>query len=159
MDNNKNIPELRFPKFLKDGAWSSKQLQDLLDYERPEKYIVSDTNYHADGIPVLTANKSFILGYTKENFGIYSDLPAIIFDDFTVETKYVDFRCKVKSSAIKILKAKDDNDLRFIFGVMSQIKFDAKDHKRYYISVFQNLPVAVPKVGEQQKIADCLSSL
>ena len=63
---------------------------------------------------VLTANKAFILGYTTENFGIYDKGPCIILDDFTLDCKYVDFKFKVKSSAIKILRAKAKINLRFI---------------------------------------------
>jgi type I restriction enzyme S subunit len=107
----------------------------------------------------LTANKSFILGYTKEDFGIFEDTPVIIFDDFTTDNKYVDFAFKVKSSAIKILRRKGKNNLKMIFELMNQIKFEAAEHKRYYISEYQNLIVKLPKPAEQQKIADCLSSL
>ena len=44
------------------------QLGELLIYEQPTKYIVNSTEYN-DGypIPVLTAGKSFILGYTNES--------------------------------------------------------------------------------------------
>jgi type I restriction enzyme S subunit len=153
------LPKLRFPEFSEEEGWIEKKLSDLLDYERPDNYIVSDTNYHKTGTPVLTANKSFILGYTNEKNGIYINLPAIIFDDFTVDKKYVDFPFKIKSSAIKILKSKGANNLRFAFELMSQLKYDAKEHKRYYISVYQNILVPVPNPTEQQKIANCLSSL
>ena len=39
---------------------------DVLDYEQPQPYIVENTEYTAEGIPVLTANKAFVLGYTSE---------------------------------------------------------------------------------------------
>lgn len=156
-NENGLVPKLRFPDF-KD-IWSPKLLSDLLDYERPDNYIVKDTNYTTVGIPVLTANKSFILGYTQDVNGVCEDIPAIIFDDFTVDKKYVDFPFKVKSSAIKILRPKGKDSLKFLFELMSLIRFEAKEHKRYYISAYQNLSVPVPKPGEQQKIAACLSSL
>lgn len=152
-------PRLRFPEFQNDGEWEEKTLSELLDYERPDNYIVSTTNYGNEGIPVLTANKSFILGYTKEDFGIFNNTPVIIFDDFTTDKKYVDFDFKVKSSAIKILSKKGKNNLRMIFELMNQIKFEAIEHKRYYISEYQNLIIKLPQPKEQQKIADCLSSL
>jgi type I restriction enzyme S subunit len=136
-----------------------KALEDVLDYERPDKYIVSDTNYLNEGMPVLTANKSFILGYTNEDFGVYKKLPAIIFDDFTVDSKFVNFSFKVKSSAIKILTPKKKDDLRFIYELISQIDFNATEHKRYYISEYQKLKLPFPSIKEQNKIASCLSSL
>jgi type I restriction enzyme S subunit len=159
--NNKNklVPRLRFPEFQQSGEWEVKRLEEILDYERPDKYIVRDENYTNEGTPVLTANKSFILGYTQETDGICNDIPAIIFDDFTVDKKFVDFPFKVKSSAIKILRAKGKDDLKFLFGLMSLIRFEAKEHKRYYLSTYQKLSVPIPKPAEQQKIASCLSSL
>lgn len=161
-NNNKLIPKHRFPEFQDDESWEITLLSNKIDYERPDKYIVKNTNYINKGIPVLTANKSFVLGYTDEKDGIYRDnLPVIIFDDFTVDNKYVDFPFKVKSSAIKILKNINENDsLKFFYELMSQIKFEAKEHKRYYISAYQKIEVPVPtNPSEQQKIAACLSSL
>ena len=155
----KLIPEIRFPEFKNEGEWKLKALEDALDYERPDNYIVSDTNYQNEGTPVLTANKSFILGYTNEDFGIYEKLPAIIFDDFTVDNKFVDFPFKVKSSAIKILTPKKKDDLRFTYELISQINFNAAEHKRYYISEYQKINLPFPSINEQQKIASCLSSL
>lgn len=154
-----NTPRLRFPEFREAGEWEEKPLNEILCYERPDACIVSDTDYHQSGIPVLTANKSFILGYTRENHGIYDDTPVIIFDDFTVDKKYVDFPFKVKSSAIKILKTKENDNLKFIFESMNLVKFDAKEHKRYYISEYQNLLIPIPTPPEQQKIAALLTSL
>ena len=153
------VPRLRFPEFRGAGEWKEERIGDVLDYTRPEAYIVSSTKYENEGIPVLTANKSFVLGYTTEDWGIFQDVPVIIFDDFTVDRKYVDFPFKVKSSAIKILKARGKNRIRFIFESMNQIRFDAAEHKRHYISTYRELIVRMPEAREQQRIADCLSSL
>ena len=153
------VPRLRFPEFSDAKEWASKPLNSILDYERPDNFIVSDTRYKNEGTPVLTANKSFILGYTDEVDGIYQDIPVIIFDDFTTDKKYVDFPFKVKSSAIKILKSKKEDNLRLISELMDRIRFSAENHKRYYISEYQNLSIFLPGKDEQQKIADCLSSI
>jgi len=128
------------------GEWELKKLGEVLDYERPNKYIVNSENYIDSGIPVLTANKSFILGYTNQAEGVFENLPAIIFDDFTTDKKYVNFPFKVKSSAIKILRPKEKDNLKFIFELMSLIRFEAKEHKRYYISAYQNLTVQKSKL-------------
>ena len=66
-----------------------------------------DDSYH---IPVLTPGKSFILGYTNEQNGIYrvNNNKVIIFDDFTTASRLVDFDFKVKSSAMKILKVSNN---------------------------------------------------
>ncbi len=149
----------RLPGF--SGEWSNVRLRDLLSYERPDGYIVRDTEYSEHGdIPVLTANKSFILGYTVEDFGICRNLPAIVFDDFTTDSKYVDFPFKVKSSAFKLLRPKHNRvDLQFVFDRMQLIHFPLGDHKRYYISEYQNLGLAAPDHEEQKAIAAVLSDM
>lgn len=142
-------------------GWQVKKIGDVLGYERPDNYIVKSSVYSkANKTPVLTANKSFVLGYTEEEFGIYENLPAIIFDDFTTDSKFVDFPFKVKSSAIKILKNKDPKDnLRFLYEVIKSINFPISNHKRYYISQFQNLQINLPTPNEQQKIAEILETV
>lgn len=158
----KTLPELRFPEFQNDGEWIPRPLSDILNYEQPTPYIVEDDTYKKEGTPVLTANKGFILGYTDESFGIYNKLPVIIFDDFTTDKKYVDFSFKIKSSAMKLLTLKDEerDNLRFIFECMSNIVFEEKEHKRYYISEYQHINIYVPSsLQEQNQIADTLLSI
>ena len=151
--------EKRLPGF--GGEWDVKKLGALLDYEQPTKYLVADTEYNDNNdIPVLTAGKTFILGYTNEKSGIYRNLPVIIFDDFTTANKYVTYPFKVKSSAMKILKLKDKNiSLRFVFEKIQLIIFQLGDHKRYWISEYQNLEIEVPQPEEQQAIAQILSDM
>ena len=87
------------------SGWAVCRLEDIVDYEQPTQYIVESTDYCDEyKIPVLTPGKSFILGYTNETTGIYDKLPTIIFDDFTTDSRFVDFPFKVKSSAMKILQ-------------------------------------------------------
>ena len=116
-------------------GWAVCTFEDILDYEQPQKYIVSSTEYSdAYKIPVLTAGKSFIIGKTNENFGICERLPVIIFDDFTTGSKYVDFPFKVKSSAMKILRVKGNINPRYISYLMSITRLVGETHRRYWIS-------------------------
>jgi len=151
--------ELRFPEF-KD-EWVEKRLGEILDYEQPTKYLVRDTEYKKSGIPVLTAGKTFILGYTDEKEGIYRNLPVIIFDDFTTESKFVNFPFKIKSSAIKILKPKNSQvNLKLIFEAIQLIKYPLGGHKRYWINEFSKIKIYIPPtLEEQQKIASFLSAI
>lgn len=137
------------------GEWKPKKLSELLDYEQPVNYLVKNTEYNpSTGIPVLTANKSFILGYTDEYEGVFENVPVIIFDDFTTASRFVTFPFKIKSSAIKILKPKTKEvDLRFVFEKIQRIQFPLGDHKRYYISEYQNILIDTPSPGEQKEIS------
>ena len=156
-------PQLRFPEFRDRGEWELKRLGVCLKYLQPTEYLVHSTAYDDKfQIPVLTAGKTFILGYTNETEGIFDKecLPVIIFDDFTTASKFVDFPFKVKSSAMKILLAKDNNiNIKFIYEAMQRIRYEVGVHERHWISIFSNFHIPIPKLEEQQKIADCLSSI
>jgi type I restriction enzyme S subunit len=151
--------EIRF----KDGAgkdfpdWEYVPLEEVLDYEQPGRYLVSSTKYSDDfDTPVLTAGKTFLLGYTDEINGIFTDLPVIIFDDFTTAFKFVDFPFKAKSSAMKMLKnINSDNYLRYIYEAMCRIDFQGGDeHKRYWISQYSKITIPLPHHDEQIKILE-----
>ena len=148
-------PQLRFSGF--NNNWESKSFEKLLNYEQPTKYIVKKADYISQGTPVLTANKSFVLGYTNET-NVYQNIPAIIFDDFTLESKYVDFPFMVKSSAIKILTSENSN-LFFIYQLLNNQRFVQEGHSRHYISVVQKKKVLVPSIQEQNKISDLIKQL
>ncbi|MEG1835514.1 MAG: restriction endonuclease subunit S [Oscillospiraceae bacterium] len=142
------------------SKWKKVKLGDILDYEQPTKYIVSNENYSKEySIPVLTAGQTFVLGYTNEEENIYKNLPVIIFDDFTTSMKLVDFPFKVKSSAMKILKPTDSVDIKYIYSLMCKIKIDTQLHKRYWISQYSRIEVALPPLDEQKKIANKLDKI
>ena len=147
--------------FLKDEYTESFEINQLLDYEQPTAYIVANDEYSTDTslTPVLTANKGFILGYTDEKFGIYQKGECIIFDDFTMDAKYVSFPFKVKSSAIKILTAKPNVNLRFMFEYLSYWELKSEEHKRHYISEIASLVIELPSKERQSIIASLMTSL
>jgi type I restriction enzyme S subunit len=141
--------------------WIEKKLGETLDYLQPTKYLVSSTEYNNSfKTPVLTAGKTFILGYTDEVDGIFQDnLPVIIFDDFTTATQFVNFPFKAKSSAMKILVAKKDVNIKFIFETMQIMKYEIGGHERHWISKYSQIEIHMPTLKEQTKIANFLSSL
>lgn len=146
---------------LKEEHTESCEINQLLTYEQPTAYIVTNDEYSTDTtlIPVLTANKGFVLGYIDEDFSIYQKGECIIFDDFTMDAKYVSFPFKVKSSAIKILTAKPNVNLRFMFEYLSYLELKSEEHKRHYISEIASLVVELPSKEMQNKIASLMTSL
>lgn len=133
-------------------------LGKVTTYEQPTKYLVESTKYDSQfEIPVLTAGKTFILGYTDEDFGIYraSVNPTIIFDDFTTANKWVDFDFKAKSSAMKMITSSDDNrfDLKYVYYWLSTLPSGLVDgdHKRQWLSKYVNKELPVPCPNEPKK--------
>lgn len=131
------------------------RFSDILSYEQPSRYIVTDTEYsdNKDLTPVLTANKAFILGYTDDREGIYRKGPCIVLDDFTLDCKIVDFPFKVKSSAIKILTAKSSVNLRYVYEYLRYLDLNTEEHKRHYIAEIEPMTIELPDEGTIQSIA------
>lgn len=162
-------PMLRFKGFTE--KWEQHKLGEIFEYEQPTPYIVKNTNYdNRYETPVLTAGKSFILGFTNEKSGIKnatSTNPVIIFDDFTTSSHFVDFAFKVKSSALKILTLSNEHDdITFFYGVLKNIKYKPENHERHWISKFSKFTILVPtntieetKIGKTLKIIDSLITL
>jgi len=163
IDKKRKIKQGAMQQLLKPKRdWIEKKLGDFLDYEQPTDYLVSDTEYDDfNQTPVLTAGKTFILGYTNEIHGIFNKLPVIIFDDFTTSIKYVTFPFKAKSSAMKMLIPKNSNvNLRFIFELMLQIKYQPGDHKRHWIGEYRQKEIMVPSSEkEQNEISTILTDM
>ena len=133
-------------------------LGEITKYEQPTKYLVKAKDYHDTyTIPVLTAGKTFILGYTNETHGIYqaSKAPVIIFDDFTTANKWVDFDFKAKSSAMKMVTSCDDNKtlLKYVYYWLNTLpsEFAEGDHKRQWISNYSQKKIPIPCPDNPEK--------
>ena len=160
--NGAKVPELRFEGFADD--WEERKLGEIFNYEQPTKYIVKSTEYDDNfNTPVLTAGKSFLLGYTDEISGIKNatvENPVVIFDDFTTGSHYVDFPFKIKSSAMKLLSLNDNSDnFYFMFNTLKNIKYVPQSHERHWISKFSSFEIYKPSQEEQQKIGSFFKQL
>ena len=139
------------------AEWHETTISECLQYEQPQKYIVETEQYDDSySTPVLTANKAFILGYTNESTGIYEKGDVIIYDDFTMDMKYVTFPFKVKSSTIKMLTPRQGFDLYFVYALLQSLKLQPEGHQRSYISKVEPMVIKVPCYEEQVKISNFL---
>ena len=150
----KGIRHKVFKQLRKDIGFNAT-IGNILSFEQPQRYIVSSAEYSNDDTftPVLTANKAFILGYTTETDGIYGKGDCIIIDDFTLDCKYVSFPFKVKSSAIKILTAKNKFILRYAYEYLKSLELSTEEHKRHYIAEVQPHSCVLPDENTLKTIA------
>ncbi len=141
-----------------------RKLGEVLEYDRPNKYCVTSKEFDESyPTPVLTAGKTFILGYTNEKDNIYQaskSSPVIIFDDFTTATQWVDFPFKVRSSAMKILLPKNPTiNIRFIFFYMQTIPYNISgEHTSQWISRYSQITIPIPPLEIQQEIVKILDA-
>ncbi|AFI00825.1 type I restriction enzyme subunit S [Helicobacter pylori Shi112] len=167
--NHKDAKIKTYPKRLKTllqtlapKGVEFRKLGEVLEYDQPNKYCVTSKEFDKSyPTPVLTAGKTFILGYTNEKDNIYQaskSYPVIIFDDFTTATQWVDFPFKVKSSAMKILLPKNPTiNIRFIFFYMQTIPYNISgEHTRQWISRYSKITIPIPPLEIQQEIVKIL---
>ncbi|MCM1297273.1 MAG: restriction endonuclease subunit S [Muribaculaceae bacterium] len=143
-----------FTMQMHNTKWQKTTISKCLFYEQPQKYIVHSEHYSDTyATPVLTANKAFILGYTNETDGIYNKGEVLIYDDFTMDIKYVNFPFKVKSSTIKMLTPQENIDLYFMYSLLQYLELKPEGHQRSYISILEPTEVQIPLYEEQLRAA------
>lgn len=136
------------------------KLEEFISYEQPAKYIVNSNQYDDSyETPVLTAGKSFILGYTDEKNNIFDNLPVIIFDDFTTSVQFVDFPFKVKSSAMKLLKNTEQADIKYCYYLLKFLQHTPENHKRQWLSATSQNIVELPTIEKQKNIVRKLDKI
>ncbi|MDW2930523.1 restriction endonuclease subunit S [Mesomycoplasma ovipneumoniae] len=161
MSKNSNISKIRVEGF--NQPWVKKRLGDALKHEQSWKYIQSSTKYFNHGIPVLTLGKTFVLGYAKDTKNIKKaseNSPIILFDDFTTQSRFINFDFKVRSSALKLLINKNPKDnLYFHYLILQKIKYNVRHHGRHWLPLFVNFTFFQPDWPEQQKISRLFETL
>ncbi|WP_322958367.1 restriction endonuclease subunit S [Mycoplasmopsis felis] len=150
------VPSVRFKGFSEE--WKEVRISNILTYVQPWKYLTKKKNFDMLGyIPVLTANKSLLLGYSVEDN--YYNKECIIFDDFTQDFKYINYPFLLKSSAIKILIPNNNYSISFIFFLFQSLRFQSQGHARHYISYVQKKLIRLPSTNEANKIIKLLENI
>ncbi|WP_322908426.1 restriction endonuclease subunit S [Mycoplasmopsis felis] len=153
---NSKVPRIRFRGF--EGEWEEERISNILTYVQPWKYLTKKKNFDMLGdIPVLTANKSLLLGYSVEDN--YYNKECIIFDDFTQDFKHINYPFLLKSSAIKILIPNNNYSISFIFFLFQSLRFESQGHARHYISYVQKKIIRLPSTNEANKIIKLLDNI
>ena len=157
MNQNKQelVPKLRFPEFRDSVEWKEKSLKDLFtigsgrDYKHLDNgeipvygtggYMLSVNDYLYDGESVCIGRKGTI------------DKPVLLTGKFwTVDTLFYTHSFK------ECLP-------RFVLSIFQNIDWKKHNEARGVPSLsktnIEKLNVVIPKLKEQQKIADCLSSI
>lgn len=156
MSNKKKlIPALRFPEFKEDGEWEEKRLGEVFELGsgRDYKHLnPGDIPVYGSGGYMLSVNKYL---YEGESVCIGRkgtiDKPMFLSGKFwTVDTLFYTHSFKGSSP-------------KFIFYIFQKINWinhnEAGGIPSLSKTVINKIAVTLPNLSEQQKIADCLSSL
>lgn len=101
-----------------------------------------------------------LCGWTDDlSAKVDASLPLLVFGDHTCVLKLVEHDFAQGADGIKIISAKPRVDIRFLFFGLQADPIVSASYRRHF-SLLQEKSLALPReVAEQQRIADCLSSL
>lgn len=147
-------------KRARKGEVAIMPLGEALAHEHPQKYLVKSTDYRdCNPTPVLTPGSTFLLGMSDETEGLCEATPkepVMLFDNFTTAFRLVSFPFKLKSSAAMILRPREGVHLPYVyFAMMGRIK-DPIEHARQWISSTSRIPIPLPDIATQKRVADSL---
>ncbi|MDD5113313.1 MAG: restriction endonuclease subunit S [Methylobacter sp.] len=155
------VPELRFPEFQDKGGWDEDKLSELVTTVTPPKKLPTNL-YQVEGLyPIIDQSQRYICGWTNDKESLISGhFPLIIFGDHTCILKIARGPFAQGADGIKILKAKDQVEAEFLYQALQVRPVVMEEYKRHF-SILKERIVGFPEKesGEQQKIADCLTSI
>lgn len=155
------VPKLRFSAFKNSPEWTSEKVDRLVDTVTPPKKLPTSSYAVKGEFPIIDQSQNAICGWTDDREAlIQDDLPLIIFGDHTCILKLLDLPFAQGADGIKILKPRPMIGTSYLYQYLSYRPVVTEEYKRHY-SILKEKVVLFPdfKTGEQQKIADCLSSL
>jgi type I restriction enzyme S subunit len=155
------VPKLQFPEFQNAGEWSCEKIDDLVDTVAPPKKLPTSSYGLVGKFPIIDQSQSEVCGWTDDSDALINEgLPLIIFGDHTCVLKFLSQPFVQGADGIKILKSRPKITTSYLYQYLNYQPVVTEEYKRHY-SILKEKLVFFPqhRTGEQQKIADCLSSL
>ena len=155
------VPDLRFPEFRDAGPWEVKRLGELVETVTPPKKLQTSDYLPSGKFPIIDQSPSDVCGWTDDETAmVQADFPLVIFGDHTCVVKLAEGPFAQGADGIKILSPTSELEARFLFLSLQADPVEQKGYKRHFSTLKEKLiPFPKKDTGEQQKIADCLSSL
>jgi type I restriction enzyme S subunit len=154
-------PKLRFPEFRDAGGWETDILDNVIKTVIPPVKIQTTAYSFTGRFPVIDQSAYEIAGWTDdENAIIRANLPLIIFGDHTCNLKITHCPFAQGADGIKIFYGTEKLRTEYLFQYLQYSPVRMEEYKRHF-SILKTKRIMFPnnRSGEQQKIANCLSSL
>ncbi|OHE10829.1 MAG: hypothetical protein A2513_00625 [Sulfurimonas sp. RIFOXYD12_FULL_33_39] len=162
--DGEEIPKLRFPEFENSGKWEEKILDEVVNRYDNLRVPVSAINRIAGKTPYYGANgiQGYVSGYTHDGeFILVAEDGANDLKDYPIQ--YVNGKIWVNNHAHVLQAKKDIAYNRFLKFAISKINIEpflvGGGRAKLNANIMMKLKINIPKLNEQQKIADCLSSI
>ena len=160
--DGENVPKFRFPEFKNNEVWEEKKLSDLIYTITPPKKLLTNQYLDKGSFPIIDQSQKYIVGWTNDKESIIREkLPLIIFGDHTCALKLINQPFAQGADGIKIFEANSQYlTTNYLYQFLQFNPLIMEEYKRHF-SILKDKLVKYPNKnsGEQQKIADCLSSI
>jgi type I restriction enzyme S subunit len=154
-------PRLRFPEFQHVGDWKEDTIEEMISTISPPKKLQTADYQSAGEFPIVDQSQDYICGWTNDHEAVvFEGLPVIVFGDHTCALKFIDRPFVQGADGIKIFRPTRGIDVRFLFCALEANPVAQESYKRHFSLLKEKtLSFPDPKSGEQQRIADCFTSL
>ncbi len=159
--NGETKPQYRFPEFVNDGDWEEKELSIALD-GKSSQIAKNKLALVEDGYPVYGADG--MIGFI-DSFAQEDDYIAIVKDGSGVGNLFFYDGKSSLLGTLNYLISKDNQEykLKWLYYLLHKISFKpfvkGSGIPHIYYKDYSKLLVLIPSPKEQQKIANCLSSV
>ena len=155
------VPALRFPEFRECESWDKKNIDSILDCDSSQ-LVLSKLNFVNDGYPVYGADGiiGYIPNYNKDQVYI-----SIVKDGSGVGRLNIRSAYSSLLGTLNYLVSKNEQKykIRWIYYLLQTIDFSnyikGSGIPHIYFNDYKKQNIYISSPLEQQKIADCLSSL
>jgi type I restriction enzyme S subunit len=156
------LQELRF----KDSngndypEWEEKRFDEVYTTVSNKEFQIKNSEILNIGkYRVIDQGKEKIAGYSNNELKVFKDIPIIVYGDHTTNIKFVDFNFILGGDGTKLLTAKNQRHLKFLYFALDNYNITPEGYKRYF-SILKEIILYIPSsLEEQKKIADFLSSI
>ncbi len=108
---------------------------------------------------IIDQGQNDIAGYTDEEAGVFSDVPAIVFGDHTRVVKYIDVPCYLGADGVKLLKAKIANpNYKYLYYALSHADIPNTGYNRHF-KWLKEININLPDGSKQQDIVESLDKV
>ena len=174
-------PKLRFPEFRDAGGWEVKALSSFskvgdIDHKMPSSvidgipYIMTGNFFGINGIDFDNAKKVSVEDYEQLVKKIKPEFGDIVIARYASvgAVRYIETKSKfLVSYSCAVVKCNKSEASKYLYYILQSdviqskigLVINASSQKNIGIDSIKKLNIFIPTLREQQKIADCLSSL
>ena len=117
------------------------------EYKKKGKYIIIDQG------------KDKIAGFTDNEYGIFTDVPTIIFGDHTRIIKYIDKPFFLGADGVKVLKSKINNaNYKYLYYALKAAYIPNTGYNRHF-KWLKKVSINYPSFEKQKRIVKLLDNL